>query len=152
MLDLKYELLFEVVGEVEEPIHIGQTPRGYRVITPLVGGTVKGPKINGEALAIGADWMLIRPDGYGELDVRSTIKTDDGETIYSYYKGLLKIDMEIMARIQNNEEVDPSEYYFRTTPTFETGSEKYGWLNQIVSVGVGKLGNKKVCYKTYHIL
>ena len=55
-------------------------------------------------------------------------------------------------KIQKGEDVDPSEYYFRTTPVFETSSEKYGWLNRIVAVGVGKLGKNKVTYKVYKIL
>ena len=59
---------------------------------------------------------------------------------------------EVFDKIQKGEDVDPSEYYFRTTPVFETSSEKYGWLNRIVAVGVGKLGKNKVMYKVYMIL
>ena len=62
------------------------------------------------------------------------------------------MDPEITERIQNGEDVDPSEYYFRTTPVFETGSEKYSWLNQIICVGVGKIEQKRVHYKVYQIL
>lgn len=48
-----------------------------------------------------------------------------------------------------------SDLYFRTTPHFETASEKYGWLNRIVAVGVGgvgKFGQSSVSYKVYEIL
>jgi hypothetical protein len=47
---------------------------------------------------------------------------------------------------------DPSKYYFRTTPIFETGSEKYSWLNKIICVGIGKTELKRVRYKMYQIL
>ncbi len=152
MLDLKSEFICEVVGDLGEPQQIGLTPHGARMILPVIGGTVKGPEINGEALSFGADWLLFRSDGVGEVDVRVTMRTDDGELIYASYRGILKVDPGIMARIQNGEDIDPSEYYFRTTPVFETGSEKYNWLNQIVCVGVGKIEPKRVRYKIYQIL
>ncbi|MBI4767881.1 MAG: DUF3237 domain-containing protein [Deltaproteobacteria bacterium] len=123
-----------------------------RVILPVIGGTVRGPKVNGEILPFGADWLLIRPDGLFELDVRVTIRTDDGELVYLYYRGVSNASAEIRERIQKGEEVDPSEYYFRTTPIFETGSEKYKWLNQIICVGVGETEVKRVRYKIYQIL
>jgi hypothetical protein len=152
MLELKYEFLCETIGDLDDPQAIGASPHGVRMIYPVLGGSVKGPKLNGRALAFGADWLVLRPDGAGELDVRITIQTDDGELIYSYYRGILRIAPEIMERIQKGEDVDPSEYYFRTTPVFETGSAKYSWLNQIICVGVGKVEQKRVRYKIYQIL
>ena len=152
MLELKSEFLCETIGEVDNPQVVGETPNGIRMIYPVSGGTVKGPKLSGEVLAFGADWILLGPDGVNKIDVRITIRTDDDQYIYCYYCGILEISPEIMERIQNGEDVDPSEYYFRTTPVFETGSEKYSWLNRIVCVGVGKLEHKKVHYKIYQIL
>ncbi len=152
MLELKSEFLCELVGDLDDPQQIGMTPKGMRLIYPIVGGTVKGPKLNGQALAFGADWLVFRPDGVAEMDVRATMRTDDGELIYICYRGILKIDPEIMGRIQKGEEVDPAQYYFRTTPVFETGSEKYGWLNQIICVGIGQVEKKRVRYSIYQIL
>ena len=152
MLELKSEFLCELLGDLDDPQPMGMTPKGIRMTYPIRGGTVKGPKINGEALDFGADWLVIRPDGVAELDVRATMRTDDGELIYAYYRGILKIDPEMMGRIQNDEEVDPAQYYFRTTPVFETGSGKYSWLNQIICVGVGQVEKKRVRYSIYQIL
>ena len=152
MMELKSELLCELKADLDEAQPAGITPKGTRSIVPVIGGTVTGQRLNGEVLSFGADWILVRGDGVGELDVRATIHTDDGEFIYAYYRGILKVDPEIYLRVQNGEGVDPSEYYFRTTPIFETGSEKYAWLNDIVCVGVGKMGIKKVQYKIYQIL
>ena len=64
---------------------VGKGPHGVRRILPLTGGKIEGPKIKGEVLAFGADWVLIRPDGVIELDVRATIKTDDGGLVYARY-------------------------------------------------------------------
>ena len=152
MLDLKYEFLCELVGDLGEPQIIGQTPHGVRIIIPVIGGSVSGPKLKGEVLPGGGDWVLRRPDGAGELDVRVTMRTDDGELVYAYYRGINNMPLSIRERIQKGEDVDPSEYYFRTTPVFETGSEKYAWLNQIICVGVGKIEPHRVRYKVYQIL
>ena len=152
MLDLNYKFLYDLHGDLEAPINVGSTPRGIRRIFNVKGGTIEGPKIRGKVLPTGADWVIIRPDKVAELDVRAILQTDDNEIIYTYYRGILNATSEVYDMIQKGEDVDPSEYYFRTTPYFETSSEKYGWLNRIVAVGVGKLGKNKVSYKVYTIL
>ena len=72
--------------------------------------------------------------------------------IYMSYRGILIMSKETLQRISQGETVDPSEYYIRTTPYFETGSEKYDWLNRIVAVGVGERTQSGVSYKVYAIL
>lgn len=152
MLELKHEFLCEVVGELEDPQPVGPAPKGIRMIHPVKSGTVNGPHISGDVLPFGADWLLMRSDGAGELDVRLTIKTEDGAFIHVYYRGILHIPPEVMERIQGGEDVDPSEYYFRTTPVFETGDDRYAWLNRIVCVGVGRAEPNRVIYRIYRIL
>ena len=149
---LKTEFLCELKAYlVKPPQMVGQGPHGIRMIYHVTGGTVKGPKLSGEVLPGPADWVLIRPDGAGQLDVRVTIRTDDGQLIYAYYRGIALIAPEVRQRIMKGESVDPSEYYFRTTPIFETGAEKYRWLNQVISVGVGTRGPDFVSYNIYVI-
>ncbi len=152
MADLKTELLCEVSVDLEPPQDVGNTPHGVRRIYYVKGGTLEGPKLKGEVLPGGGDWLLLRPDGAGELDVRGTIRTDDGHLIYTYYRGILSIPPEVVQRIFAGEEVDPSEYYFRTTPVYETSSEKYGWLNRTVAVAVGRVKPNWVGYSVYAIL
>ena len=152
MLDLKCEYLCDLNADLEEPIDVGSTPHGVRRIFNVKGGSIEGPKISGKVLPTGADWVIIRPDMAAELDVRAIFQTHDNEIIYTYYRGILNATSEVYDKIQKGEDVDPTEYYFRTTPIFETSSEKYGWLNRIVSVGIGKLGKNKVTYKVYEIL
>ena len=131
---LQSEFLFAMTADIEPPLDIGA-----RHIYNVTGGTFSGPKMSGEILPGGGDWLRRRPDGVSELDVRATLKTDDGELIYVQYRGI----------------VAPRDggVYFRTTPVFETGSEKYGWLNNIVSVGVNRPAEQgKVTYDIYEIL
>jgi hypothetical protein len=152
MTELKSEFLCEVSVDLEEPLDMGATPHGVRRIYVVKGGTFEGPKLKGQLLPGGGDWLLLRPDGAGELDVRATMRTDDGHIIYIYYRGILHGPPEVAARILQGEAPDPSEYYFRTAPFFETGSEKYGWLNRTVAAGIGKVGPNWVGYTVYAIL
>jgi len=152
MLELNYEFLCDIEADLEEPIDVGPTPHGARMIVNITGGFVEGPEFKGKVLPSGADWMVIRPDMAVELDVRAVMQTDDNQIIYTYYRGIIEADLEVFGKVQSGEEVDPSGYYFRTTPVFETSSEKYGWLNRTIAVGVGKLAQKKVIYKVYRIL
>jgi hypothetical protein len=154
MTELKSEFLFEMKAGLGEPptVNVGTTPHGTRVIIYVTGGTFEGPKIKGEVLPGGGDWVLARPDGVGVLDVRGALRTDDGEIIYVYYRGLNYMPPEVAARAAKGEAVDPSESYFRTTPVFETASEKYSWLNKLVAVGVGRRTDEGVAYRIYAIL
>jgi len=151
-MEVKTEFLGEMVGELDQPLAVGAGPLGVRLIYNVTGGTFSGPKLRGEALPGGADWALVRSDGVVQLDVRVALKTDDSALIYTYYRGILKISPEVMARVRAGEKVDPAEYYFRTTPVFETGAEKYRWLNQIVAVGLGKIEPSRVIYQVYAVL
>jgi hypothetical protein len=149
---LRSEFLAEFDAKLEEPLIVGKTPHGIRIIFKIEGGTFIGPQIKGEVIPSGADWFIIRGDGTGELDVRATVHTDDDDIIYIYYRGILNNAKEVLKRRKNGLINDTSEYYLRTTPIFETGSKKYFWLNKIISVGFGELGSNSVKYKIYQIL
>ncbi len=150
--ELKTEFLCEVSVDLEEAQPIGLTPHGNRQIVYVKGGTVEGPKIKGELLPGGGDWFLIRPDGVGELDVRATLRTDDGHLIYSHYHGIFDASPDVFQLLLGGEAVDPSEYLLRIAPFYETGSEKYAWLNRVVAVGVGRMAPHWVGYSVYAIL
>ena len=150
---LKAEFLCDLTADLEAAQQVGATPHGTRRILYVKGGTFAGPKLKGEVLPGGGDWFLVRPDGAAELDVRGTLRTDDGHLIYVSYRGILDAPPAILQRLQQGErDIDPSQYYFRTTPVFETGSEKYGWLNRIVAVGIGSRTPTGVAYAIYAIL
>lgn len=149
--ELKTELLLELTAELEPAQLVGQTPSGARLIFYAKGGSFIGPKLKGEVLPGGGDWALYRPDGVMLLDVRATLRTDDSALIYISYRGIFDVAPDILQRIQKGEDVDPSEYYFRTTPVFETSAEQYLWLNRIVSVGVGRRTPTGVNYTIYAV-
>jgi hypothetical protein len=98
------------------------------------------------------DWLLQRNDGVMVLDVRLTLETDDGAYIHMRYNGLRHGPADVMAKVARGEPVDPNSYYFRITPTFETSSEKYGWMNKILAVGIGERTASGPNYDIFEIL
>ncbi|MEO0566320.1 MAG: DUF3237 domain-containing protein [Pseudomonadota bacterium] len=155
MSGLEYEFLMELHAKLDVHDH-GPTPEGHRLVVMATAGYFKGPKLSGEVVGgTGGDWGRIRNDGSFGLDVRASIKTDDGALIYATYggRGVFKDaeQMGLALDFQGEPKVDPEEYYFRTNPVFETSSEKYAWLNGIVAVGKGRLGNGGVTYDIYAI-
>ena len=117
---------------------VGETPYGRRRIAAVTGGTFEGEEIRGTVLpAPGGDWLLLRRDGILMLNVRLTLKTDDGHLIYMRYEGMRHGPAWVIEQLNKGERVDPNQYYFRTTPWFETASEKYRFLNRIVCVATG---------------
>jgi hypothetical protein len=96
MADLKSGLLFEISFDLEEALVIGDTPYGTRRIVPITDGTFTGPKLKGTVLPGGGDWFLIRHDGTRVVDVRITLKTDDGHLIYMVYRGINTLAQETL--------------------------------------------------------
>jgi hypothetical protein len=152
MLPLSSQLLFTLTGRVSPPVDIGVTASGHRRIIPVDGGEFDGPRLQGTVLAGGADWMVIDPDGVAHVDVRVTLQTTDGERIYMSYRGLRHGPPDVMARLERGSPVEPSEYYFRIAPWFETGSKKYAWLNRMLAVGIGHRLAAGPVYYVYEIL
>ena len=148
---LQYEFLMEIRVDLELQI-IGDTPAGHRRIYPIKGGWFKGPNLQGDVLPGGSDTFLVRPDGVGTLDVRATLKTDDGALIYVTYQGRMHHVPSLEAKLIAGEAVPWSDYYFRVAPLYETASEQYIWLNQIVAIGVGEADLGGVTYSVYRIL
>ncbi|MGE3650064.1 MAG: DUF3237 domain-containing protein, partial [Reyranellaceae bacterium] len=131
--------LFTIRLDVGAMDDMGVTPYGHRRIATVAGGTFEGDELKGTVQPTPAgDWITVRSDGVWELDVRLTLKTHDGHLIYMSYRGLRHGPQWVLDRLAKGEKVDPSEYYFRTAPRFETASEKYSFLNRIISVGVGR--------------
>ena len=129
---LETEYLMELLLDGDPQIDTGHTR-----IAPLSGGTFGGPNLRGTVLPGGADWIT-QVSGHSSLDVRITLQTDDGEHIYMTYKG-------IIARGDGG-------LYWRVTPTFNTASEKYDWINHIVAVGKNKNVEGKIAYDIWRVL
>ena len=116
---------------------LGESPLGRRRIINITGGTFRGERLSGKVLPGGADWQVIRTDGVADLDARYTLETSDGALIYVRNHGYRHGPVEVLKKLASGEDVDPSLYYMRTTPLFETGDARYAWLNRLICVATG---------------
>ena len=122
---------------VPPPQKLGAVPHGTRVIAPITSGTFEGPRLRGRVLPGGGDWTLFRSDAVLELDLRITLETDDGALISMTSFGLRHGPPEVLAALARGESVDPSTYYFRTAPKFETSAPQYEFLNRLIAIASG---------------
>jgi hypothetical protein len=102
---------------------------------PATGGWVEGPRIKGKLVGPAGDWQRVMPSGILRIDVRGTIQTDTNDLIFVSYNGAAQCSKEQLDRLNAGEELKTGDCYFVTAPTFETKSEKYGWINAIQAVG-----------------
>lgn len=134
---MKLEALLKAEITLAPAQELGEAPLGRRRIIPITGGRFRGARLSGKVLPGGADWQIVCADGLSQLEARYTLETDDGALIYVRNVGLRHGPADVLAKLAVGEPVDPSRYYMRTTPSFETGAERYRWLNRIVCVATG---------------
>ena len=146
-------LLMTMQVKVARVLDVGAVPIGTRRVAPLDGGTFEGLRLRGTVLpGSSADWLLLRTDGVLELDFRATLQTDDGALISMKSFGLRHGPPEIIAALGRGEAVDPSTYYFRTTPRFETAHPKYSFLNRLIAVATGDRRAEGPVYTIHEVL
>jgi hypothetical protein len=149
---VKTRPLFAMRLDADAPFLVGETPSGERRVIAVPGGEFEGERLSGKVLGGGADWQGVRSDGATTLDVRIVLETTDGALITMRYRGLRHGPPEVIARIANGETVDPSTYYFRITPVFETASDRYDWINRILAVGIGTRRADGPIYSIFELL
>jgi hypothetical protein len=149
-LSTKY--VFSLSITVGAPIVAGDLGYGVRRIIPILGGAVRGEAIRGTILPSGADFQVIRPDGFTELEARYGFETDDGATVYIENVGIRFGPKDLLDRIAKGEVVDPSLIYFRSVPRFETGAAKYRWLMENLFIGVGARHPDRVEIDVHQVL
>ena len=139
MADLKHTHLLTLTLSVDFAgmQSIGRTPGGLRRIAPVTGGTFAGERLAGTVIG-GADWVINRADGVMVIDVRLTLKTDDGALIYLTYQGRFLAAPEVMARFAKGALLERHEYSLAVVARFECGAERYAWLNDAIVVGTGE--------------
>jgi hypothetical protein len=113
-----------------EPILIPDTPSGMRVIIEVESWDVVGERLNAHLRGVAAaDWMSVSAAGIGTIDARGLLETDDGALIYTYYRGRLDLSQ------------GPGVFPAYSAPLYETGDERYAWLNAVQAVAKGTVGN-----------
>ncbi len=134
MIEYSLEHIFSFSASLQNEV-IGMVPEGRRVNAFVTGGAVTGPRITGVLRPAGGDWLTIRSDGLGIVDVRTTIETPDGALIYMFYQGILDAGR------------------LRVAPRFQTAHPDYQWLNRLQCLGIGQASRERseVAYDVYAV-
>jgi hypothetical protein len=148
--DPRLTMVYRLEATLAPPLDLGETPRGHRRIVALTGGTFTGPQIKGVLLpGASADWQIVLPDGTALGDIRYTLQTDGGDLLYVRSRSVRHGRPEVLARLGRGEDVEASEYTFRTATRIETGAPGLDWLNKGVFISVGGRQAAGVVYETY---
>ncbi|SNS21992.1 Protein of unknown function [Geodermatophilus saharensis] len=136
-----------------EPHPVGPGPFGNRLEGTITAGEMSGERLKATVVGGGADWLLVGPDGFARLDVRTTVRTVDGAHVYVQYTGIWEMTPAVLALMDGGD--TPTQFgegYFITTPRLETGDERYAWVNQTVFVAEGRLvPGPRVEYRVYRV-
>ena len=133
------------------PEVIGPLAEGLRINVYVTDGEVSGPKMHGRLRRVGGDWLSLRPDGIGLLDVRATFELEDGALIYTTYGGVADLGPDGYERFLAGN--PPAKVQLRITPRYYTGHSDYLWLNRLQCVGIGEVDMQqmRVSYDIYAV-
>jgi hypothetical protein len=125
------------------PEIIGATPEGYRIDFFVESGHVLGPRFNATVRRReGGDWMCIRRDGIGVLDVRLTFETADGALILDKAGGVFDLGPDGYARVAAGHLSGSPPVY--VTSTWSTAHPAWHWLNRCQGFGIGRVVLEKL--------
>lgn len=146
------EFAFEVRADVASPTIVGAVPGGTRRIIDILGGTFEGPRVKGIVRPGGADWQIVRADGFTEVDARYTLETEAGDLIYVSNLGIRHAPPDVIRRLNAGELVDQTQIYFRSVPQFETAAPDLQWLMRSIFIATGERYPNGVVIKFWRVL
>ena len=133
---------------IDPHVRIGRSADEELTFTPISGGTVAGPLLNGVVLPGGGDWAVER-SGTAQLEARYLLRADDGAVIDILNRGYYRASAEVMTRVEAGENVPESEYYFRTAPVFQTDAPAHRWLAEHQFLGLARDEDGQVCIRVW---
>jgi Protein of unknown function (DUF3237) len=121
---------------LREPITLPDTPLGTRMIFEVERAVLEGERLKAslKERAASADWFTIDPRSVGTLDVRLTLETHDGAIVFSSYRGRCNV---------------ATGGVVYAAPLYDTGDERYLWLNSIQAIAKGNLDGSVLSYEIH---
>lgn len=153
MLEPTLEFVFEIRARIDPDLYIGRGPEERLSFTPVAGGTVAGPRLNGEVLSGGGDWAVERL-GTAQLEARYLLRADDGAVIDILNRGYFRATPEQLTRMENGEDIPEAEpgLYFRTAPVFQTDAPAHRWLAENQFIGMARDDHGHVAIRVFLVL
>jgi hypothetical protein len=151
MPGLEYEMTYRL--EVRGPLAAtAGSPRGKREYWEMSEGTLRGPRIDARIAMPGGDWFAVSGDRFGRPDVRVQFITGDGSLILLHYTGLVERTAAFTRAAEAGTETQWTDQYMRMAMSFDTGAEKYAWLNESLFIAEGRLaGPSEIEYGVYRV-
>jgi len=134
-----------------DPVQIFDTPVGTRFTYVVRHGRCEGPRIAGDILPGGGDWILFGTDRVARLDVRATLRTDDGALIHLTCTGRVQMPPEAATRFAAGELIRHDEMVAHSTPLFDTADERYRWINAVHTVAINQASLSEVHYRVFEV-
>ena len=137
-MSITLTLLAIATLELETPVYIPGGPRGTRVVVDILDSRWEGERLKARQKGrAAADWALVGSDGTLAIDVRTTLETDDGAIIFVSYEGRAQMTADGASPLM-------------VTPRFETGDDRYKWLNKVQAIGRGTRDEQgRLIYEIY---
>jgi len=152
MFDYDLKHIFSYTVTLNPPEVIGPVPEGARVNFYVSDGEATGPKVHGRFHPVGGDWLVVRTDGVGSIDVRYTIETrDEAALIYLSYTGVGELGEDGYERFLRGEL--SGSVPLRVAQRYVTAHPDYRWINRLQCLGIGEvnLERMEVGYDVYAV-
>lgn len=140
----KFDHVFDLHLQLGKPMDVGTvTSAGLRRVAVVDGGSLEGPGMPGGPalkgkIMPGADYQIIRPDSFTEIDAHYVIRLESGDSIYVTNRGMRHGPADLLAKLAAGETIDQSKIYFRTVISVEAAAKSLDWMNKSIFVGIGE--------------
>lgn len=122
---------------IRQHTEVGWTPGGLRIVGEVDTCRWESERVNASAHGLMShDWLVEHPDGSVGIDARLLMVTDDGAHVAVAYRGRADRQPRLGGIIF-------------TAPTFETGDDRYAWLNRVQGVARGVRTGQVLVYDLY---
>ena len=149
MENIELKKLVTICVTLGEPFTIGKVNGAIMEVTPVTGGRFEGQKLKGQVCNFGGDWGFLSGEKLNRLNNRFILETDDEEYIAVETNGYLCMSEKELDEFYDTADYDNTDYYFSETVKFASGSPKYSWLNDKITVSKGFLTEDGVLIEVY---
>ena len=138
-MSIELRPLGKLTIEIDQHTLVGSTPAGTRIVGEALSCHWVSDRVSArEHGKMSHDWLTVHSDGSVSVDARLLLMTDDGAPITITYRG------------KASKQPSAGGVLF-TTPVFETGDERYSWLNGVQAVAKGVRVDQTLTYDLYQL-
>lgn len=144
--------LFDIEFGQQEDIMLKGTGKGDLLISVTGDGSFKGDRISGKVLPVGMGTTYTPASGINFIKAPILLETDDGAMVFMQMDAYLHLPQELEDRMLQGEHVEPDRYYYKGTVSFDTGAEKYKWLENKVFICEGVINDwSSLKFRVYEV-